>query len=185
MSGRGIGLEIVDRAMEQAGGEIRLATEAGKGTTFVMMLPAALSLVPCVIVRLDEQYYGIAAARVAGLRSLGASEIDTIETEHTLEWAGESLPVIPMRNLLAQGTGVRPEGGTSAILWQSAGRATNLTDGSGRCALIVDAIIGQHETLVRGLGRHAAQWAGVSGVAELWDGKVALVLDLEELIERQ
>ena len=70
------------------------------------------------------------------------------------------------------------------MLWQSAGRVSDLNNGTDRCALIVDAIIGQHETLIRGLGRHAARWPGVSGAAELWDGNVALVLDVEELIQR-
>ena len=183
MSGRGIGLEIVDRAMEQTGGEVRLATESGLGTTFVMMLPAALSLMPCVIVRLGEQSYGIASARVGGMRSLDAVELETVEKQNTLEWAGEILPVIPMRNLLAQATGSGHDRGASAVLWQSAGRVNDLSDGSGRCAIIVDAILGQHETLVRGLGRHAARWAGVFGAAELWDGNVALVLDVDELIK--
>jgi len=184
MSGRGIGLEIVDRAMEQAGGEVRLATESGRGTTFVMMLPAALSSVPCVIVRLGQQFYGIASARIGEMRSLGAAELETVEKQNTLEWAGENVPVITMQSLLTQTIGNQRQGSASAVLWQSAGRVADLDNGVGRWALIVDAIIGQHETLVRGLGRHAARWPGVSGAAELWDGNVALVLDVEELIQR-
>src|SRR5258707_10552545 len=57
LSGRGIGLDIVDRAMEQAGGQVRVATEAGAGTTFVMILPAALAVVDCVLVCSDDQVF--------------------------------------------------------------------------------------------------------------------------------
>jgi two-component system chemotaxis sensor kinase CheA len=56
-------------------------------------------------------------------------------------------------------------------------------DGQSRYALVVDSINGHQETLVRSLGRHAARWAGVCGAAELFDGNVALVLDIEELIK--
>jgi len=52
-----------------------------------------------------------------------------------------------------------------------------------RYRLIVDDVKGHQETLVRSLGRHAARWAGVCGAAELFDGQVALVLDVEELIK--
>lgn len=56
-------------------------------------------------------------------------------------------------------------------------------EGDHRYALVVDGIRGQPETLVRSLGRHAARWAGVCGAAELFDGDVALVLDLGEVIK--
>ena len=56
-------------------------------------------------------------------------------------------------------------------------------DGSSRFALVVDEIVEKHETLVRGLGRHGGRWHGVSGAAEMFDGSVALVLDLERLME--
>src|SRR5215831_1112407 len=64
LAGRGIGLDVVDRAMDLAGGEVRVATEQGKGTTFAMIVPAALSLVNCVIVRCGEHLYGIDSSRI-------------------------------------------------------------------------------------------------------------------------
>src|SRR5205085_12464388 len=62
LAGRGIGLDVVDRAMDIAGGEVRVATEKNKGTTFAMIAPAALSLVNCVIVKCTGQLYAIHAA---------------------------------------------------------------------------------------------------------------------------
>src|SRR5260370_36850414 len=90
LSGRGIGLDIVDRAMEQAGGQVRVATEAGVGTTFVMMLPAALALVDCVLVQSDDQVYGIRSARGADHRSLDPPELANIGRTKTtsLKWGG-------------------------------------------------------------------------------------------------
>src|SRR6266480_3658798 len=169
LSGRGIGLDIVDRAMEQAGGQVRVATEAGVGTTFVMILPAALALVNCVLVRSDDQVYGIRSARVADHRPIDPPEVLNIGSTNTIEWNGKELPVLSLRSLLSQAEDDRPA--------RSRGRDP--------FALIVDSVYGKQETLVRGLGRHGARWLGVSGATELLDGNVALVLDVEYLIEAQ
>jgi two-component system, chemotaxis family, sensor kinase CheA len=180
LSGRGIGLEVVDRAMEQAGGEVRLATEAGKGTTFVMMLPFALTVLPCLLVKSADQFYGISSACVRGMRSLTALEMTEVAGENYLDWDGARVPAISLRSLTNQTDEIQTSKG-SALLYQAKAEANS---DHNRYALLVDAIVGRHETLIRGLGRHAARWPGVSGAAELWDGNVALVLDLDELIER-
>src|SRR5713226_4491042 len=184
LSGRGIGLDIADRAMEQAGGEVRVATEAGVGTTFVMILPASLALVDCVIVRSDDQFYGIRSARVADHRSLDAPELKKISSTNTIDWKGEQLPVLSLRSLLSQAEDEEDDHrGRDLIVWQADTNRPARSRSLDRFALIVDAISGKQETLVRGLGRHAARWPGVSGAAELLDGNVALVLDVEQLIE--
>lgn len=180
LSGRGIGLDIVDRAMEQTGGEVRVATEAGVGTSFVMILPAALALVDCVIVRSDGQFYGIRSARVVDHRSLEAPEMEKIGSSNTIDWKGAELPVLSLRRLLSQAEDEDGQSGRSLIVCQA---GTNRSAPTDRFAVIVDSISGKQETLVRGLGRHAARWPGVSGAAELWDGNVALVLDVEQLID--
>jgi two-component system chemotaxis sensor kinase CheA len=182
MSGRGIGLEIVDRAMEQAGGEVRLATEPGKGATFVMILPAALSVIPCVLVKSGDQFYGVPSGRVDGIRSITASEIQTIDSERILIWEGTRVPTISLRELTNQSS-ENLMNGVSAVLWDAGARSDASADTSHRYALLVDAIVGRQETLIRSLGRHASRWAGVSGAAELWDGNVALLLDVDELIQ--
>ncbi len=184
LSGRGIGLDVVDRAMEQAGGAVRVATEAGVGTTFVMILPAALALVDCVIVRSDDQFYGIRSARVADHRFLDAPELKKISGANTIDWKGEQLPVLSLRSLLSQADDEEDgHRGRDLIVWQADTSRPARSRSLDRFALIVDAISGKQETLVRGLGRHAARWPGVSGAAELLDGNVALVLDVEQLIE--
>lgn len=183
LAGRGIGLDVVDRAMERAGGEVRVATEAGVGTTFVMILPATLALVDCLIVRSDDQFCGISSARVAGHRSIDGPELARASRAGTIEWNGAELPVLSLRRLLSQAEDEDDERGRDLIVCQTDGNRPARSRGLDRFALIVDSIGGKQETLVRGLGRHAARWPGVSGAAELLDGNVALVLDLEQLID--
>jgi two-component system, chemotaxis family, sensor kinase CheA len=170
LSGRGIGLDIVDRAMELSGGEVRVATEAGAGTTFAMIMPAALALVNCLIVRSGDQLYALESSRVhAGAK--------THEADYD-----ESLPFFSLRRLLGQSESQRDEEG-AFVVWQAPDHVTARSNDDERYFLVIDSIVGEQETLVRTLGRHAPRWAGVCGAAELFDGNVALVLDIEELIK--
>jgi len=182
LSGRGIGLDVVDRAMALAGGEVRVATDPGVGTTFVMMLPAGLALIRCLTIRSNGRCYCIESARVTGCRSLNADEFERLEGAKTIDWEGEDLNLFFLSKLL----GETPEGGPASadlIIWQADDNRPTHAGAPDRLALAVDGLEGEHETLVRSLGRHAARWAGISGAAELSDGNVALVLDLEELIK--
>src|SRR5258706_10019264 len=177
LSGRGIGLDVVDRAMEQAGGEVRVATEIGSGTTFAMIMPATLALVQCLLVQSGDQLYAIESTRIM------PAEV----TKDNGYSGGDHSPVFHLSSLLGQGDGPGTEG--TSIVWRahvnSAGGPMNKTNNEAdrRYTLVVDSVKGHQETLVRSLGRHAARWAGVCGAAELFDGQVALVLDIEELIK--
>lgn len=185
LSGRGIGLDVVDRAMEPAGGEVRVATEPGVGTTFAMIMPATLALVQCLVVQSGGQLYAIESEEVRD-SDMAANQTEIDETRNHVDWQGESLPLLNLRTLLGQAASLDPV--RPVIIWQVPNNSTaaqTVTDGKNRYALVVDGIRGRQETLVRSLGRHAARWAGVCGAAELFDGNVALVLDLRELIKAQ
>jgi two-component system, chemotaxis family, sensor kinase CheA len=185
LAGRGIGLDVVDRAMEQAGGEVRVATERGAGTTFAMIMPATLALVQCLVVQSGDQLYAIESAGVVDGDGPKVIHAGTVEDKGRVEWRGESLPLFHLSTLLGQSDG--PDPAETMIVWQAPDNGTAApagNDGGNRYGLVVDSIKGHQETLVRNLGRHAARWAGVCGAAELFDGNVALVLDLEQLIER-
>ncbi len=169
MSGRGIGLDVVDRAMEIAGGEVRVATEPGAGATFAMIVPAALSMIKCVVVRCGEQLYAIDSACISQPDPLGQ------EADQSLE----SVPLLDLATLLDPSAA--PETNDKVIInWKPPASSLRLNGAGYRLAL--DGIVGRHETLIRTLGRHGARWPGVCGAAEMFDGSVALVLDLEELI---
>lgn len=177
LSGRGIGLDVVDRAMDTAGGEARVATDPGVGTTFAMIIPSALSLIRCVVVDCAGQLYAIDAECVAeahGKQTSGGPQ--------PADSSIDNLPARSLRSLLGE-----PDAGASsaatAIVWQAP--SSSRANGTQQYRIGVDAVVTRQETLVRGLGRHASRWPGVCGAAEMFDGNVALVLDLEELIRNE
>jgi len=185
LSGRGIGLDVVDRAMEQVGGEARVATEPGAGTTFVMILPAGLALVRCQTVRCGQRYYGIGSGRVIGGRLLEASELAEIQSSRIVDWEGENLAVFLLPDLISESSEASAPTSNSLLIWQADHHRPARAGVPDRLALVVDSIEAEHETLVRSLGRHAARWHGIAGAAQLSDGNVALILDVEELIKMQ
>jgi len=165
LSGRGIGLDIVDRAMDIAGGEVRVATESGAGTTFAMIVPAALSMLRCLLVRCGNQVFGIDAACLDDPQSPGS----------------ENLPQLQLGSMLGQDNG-RTHFEGAKVVWRAPTYASSNSSGTPKYRIAFDAVVGTQELLVRSLGRHAARWPGLCGAAELVDGTIALVLDLNELI---
>ena len=182
LSGRGVGLEVVDRAMELTAGVVRVASETGAGTTFNLIVPATLALVHCLVVRSMEQLYCIESARIFDRGLLSAAEANELNGHDVFEWKGEQLPLQNLRELLAQPV-LDNNKQHGLIVWQSVDRRSAALDRPNRFALIVDDMIGQQEMLVRSLGRHATRWQGIAGAAEMLDGNVAFVLDVEQLIE--
>lgn len=192
-SGRGIGLEIVDRAMEEVGGEVRVRTDPGQGTTFQMVLPATLALVPSVLVQVEDHLYSIDARHVVHSGPLA----DLIETGRSgssmkeIKWRDKNVPLADLRSLLGHGNGGHDVQGMTLLivrLWlgdelSAASETAKTWLGNEYVALAVNSIEGEHQALVRSLGRHAARWRGVAGATELRDGTVALVLDLPQLLE--
>jgi two-component system, chemotaxis family, sensor kinase CheA len=196
-SGRGIGLEIVDRAMEEVGGEVRVRTEPGHGTTFQMILPATLALVPSVLVQAGDNLYSIDARHVVHSGPLNQLQTEPDRPTESLadkvKWRDKEMLLADLRELLGHGNGpVDPDSMSFLIvrLWLGDELSAGVEPeggwrGNEYVALAVSSIQGEHQALVRSLGRHGARWRGVAGATELRDGSVALVLDLPQLFEER
>ncbi len=188
VSGRGVGLDVVESAIERIGGEVRVASEMGAGTTFEMVLPTTMALVPSLVVRSAGYAYCIDASHIAEAGFVARNEIQSIGHSRAVRWRGEVMPLFNLRELLAQET-------TAAIALQQEERvpvivshvASQRGEDSVRelkqAVVAVDEWDGHREVLVRGLGRHAARWRGISGATELRNGSIALMLDLPRLLE--
>ena len=191
VSGRGVGLDVVEHALGQAGGELRVRTVRGEGTTFELRVPLTLALVPVVVVRANGHAYAFDASHVVAPAYLEPEDIEGDEAGRTARWQGGQLPLVSLRSLLK---GERAQGERAGQLLPAvvmrrerdadaagAGRGAGVPE---EFVVAVDALEGEREALVRSLGRHATRWRGVGGAFAERDGTVALLLDLPELLEK-
>jgi len=183
VSGRGVGLDVVESAVEQAGGAVRVRTQPGKGSEFEIRLPATFGVLRSLVIVVDGFRYCVDAGQIVARVGIGADQIERSEVEESLSWQGEMLSVAKMRELLAQSDGEAKRAGKPDVL------ICQLPDSdaqsSKHIAVVVDGIEGTQEVLVRSLGCYAARWIGIAGAAELRDGRVALVLDLPALLRER
>jgi two-component system chemotaxis sensor kinase CheA len=207
VSGRGVGLDVVEHALERAGGDLRVRTARGEGTTFELRVPLTLALVTVVGVRANGHTYAFDASHVVAAAHLDPADINAAADddagddtpEATARWQGERLPFVSLQSLLEGGTPM-----TTTMTTPSAGIASSSIpvcvvrrerdgaeawqDGGGgapeRFIIAVDGIEGEREALVRSLGRHATRWRGVGGAFAQRDGTVALLLDLPALLRQ-
>ena len=189
VSGRGVGLDVVEHALERAGGELRVRTTRGVGTTFELRVPLTLALVAVMVVRASGYAYAFDAGHVIATAYLEPPEIEGDEAHRTVRWQGTQLPLVSLRSLLEDAPGQEETGGAGELLpvvvvqREREGASQNAGEPE-RLVIAVERIEGEREALVRSLGRHATRWRGVSGAFAERDGAVALLLDLPRLLER-
>ena len=196
LSGRGVGLDVVEESIEQAGGELRVWSGRRTGTTFEMRLPTTLALVPSLVVRSAENRYCVDASHIIEAGYVSRADTERVGDAHVVRWRGALMPLVHLRTLLAQPAdalaGAADPDRIAVIISHIAGRDTDSAEAGadeeghaarGQAAVAVDSWDGHSEVLVRSLGRHTSVWRGVSGATELRDGTVALMLDLPRLLE--
>jgi two-component system chemotaxis sensor kinase CheA len=193
LSGRGVGLDVVETAVEQAGGELRVSSKPGVGTTFEIRLPVTFGLMEAKIVVSAGQRYCIAARQTLTAEDPVTRDAGVTETARAIpvslrELLGQPPVVTQTVSLRTEAINASESNKDSSpaadlitcLLLDESDAATDRTPKSVRIA--VDKIEGNEKVLVRSLGRHAGRWSGVAGATELRDGSVALVLDLPRLL---
>ncbi|HET6893327.1 MAG TPA: ATP-binding protein [Pyrinomonadaceae bacterium] len=184
VSGRGVGLDLVETAVEQVGGEVRVSSEPGKGATFEIRLPVTVGLIEAIIVLSGSNAYCIDARDVVKSEIIDSTLLQVNEAGEFVRNINGDLPLLRLETLLGI-IGNEPigDGPVHIITCELADSDTSERSNSNRrFGIIVDRVQGIEEVLVRNLGRHAARWPGVAGATELRDGRVALVVDLPRLL---
>ena len=174
ISGRGVGLDIVETGIEQVGGELRVSSSPGRGTTFEIRLPVTFGVIAANVVVSAGHHYCIPTNQ-----TLGIEAIEVIDGTS----AANRLRQVSMRDLLGQPEA--PEDDSNKlhlITCQFTDERAGISQETKRVGIVVDRVEGPQEVLVRNLGRHAGRWYGIAGATELRDGTVALVLDLPRLL---
>jgi two-component system chemotaxis sensor kinase CheA len=164
-SGRGVGMDVVRRAVEDLGGDLALETRPGRGTRFTARLPLTLAIADALIVAVGGQTYAVPQAAVREVVPVGAASTTALENNELLRHASGVLPLLRLHDLF--GT-PRPTGDFTALV---------VGDGRRAVALAADRVLGLREIVVRPLADPLAQAPGFAGATELGDGRAVLILD--------
>jgi two-component system chemotaxis sensor kinase CheA len=179
VSGRGVGVDAVRDRVRRFGGTLTMTTEAGQGTCFTMRLPLTLALGRALVARVDGAAYALPVGSVCETAEVTAESLAREGTGEVLRLRGETIPVLDLRAALGVASGGREASIHDDLVAPEA--AVVEADGR-RAALLVDAVDGQQDLLVRPLPPLRGALGIFGGATILVDGTPALVLDVSALV---
>lgn len=192
VSGRGVGLDVVERTIHELGGEIRVWSERGIGARFEILLPTTLVMISAFIVRVSDWRYAIGVGQIIELLFVEPADVLGRDGRRNIMWNGTEIPLVELGYLLGLGGARvlhRESNGSqkidSGVINRPRLPALISRVGGRNVAIAVDEFDRQREIIVKSLGALARRIRGVVGAVDLEGGDVALVLDLPGLLMRR
>ena len=173
LSGRGVGMDVVKRAIEALRGSISLESETGVGTTVSMRIPLTLAIIESLLVEIGDGSFVLPLSAVEECVELTAADTRESHGRHLANVRGELVPYLPLRQIFDI-DGPVPEVQQIVI--------TNIN--GQRLGFVVDGVVGEHQTVIKSLGPMYRSVQSVSGATILGDGSVALILDIVHLMQQ-
>lgn len=172
LSGRGVGMDVVRKAVESIRGKIEVQTDAGVGTDFQISIPLSLSLVDCFMVSLGNNLYIMPMELVLETLELPSSEQRALMPNGGLQVREQLLPCLDLRKILGVKTPVPPL--QHVVIFRHDGKGVGL---------VVDQLHGEIKSVVKPLGQLYRNVTCLSGSSILGDGSIALFLETGKLVE--
>lgn len=174
VSGRGVGMDVVKKAIEGLRGTVEVESELGKGTTIILKLPLTLAIIDGLLVEISNNFYVLPLSSVEECVELSRKDTDKMHGRNIINIRGELIPFIKLRERFFI-DGEAPEIEQVVIV-----------DIKGnRVGFVVDKVVGQHQTVLKTLGKIYKSVNDISGATILGDGTVALIIDVQKLAEQQ
>ena len=175
ISGRGVGMDVVRKNIESMRGKIDIVSKTGKGSTFTLRLPLTLAIIDGMIVRVGSNRYVVPTLAIEQSFRPTNERLQTVfERGEMAMVRGALLPVRRLKELFSLTEGVENPGEGILLVLEITGT---------RLCLLVDEILGQHQVVIKSIGKALPKIQGVSGGAILGDGHVALIIDVDGLVE--
>ena len=169
VSGRGVGMDVVKRNIQALGGRVEINSTAGEGTRIVIRLPLTLAILDGLSVSVGKELFIIPLTYIIESLQPVASDIKTVSGRGRLVHVrGEYLPVVALHEVFNIRSEVTEVDKGILVILEAEGRKT---------AMFVDALVGQHQVVIKSLETNYRRVHGVSGATIMGDGKVALILD--------
>ena len=176
ISGRGMGMDIVDGVLGRLKGSIGIQTERGRGTTFQLRVPLTLAIMQALLFRVAERLYAVPLASVIEITRTSAQHIHTVDHHEVLQLRDQIITLVRLDRL--EGT-KRPPASTETKIF-----VVVVALGDRRFGLVVDKLAGEEELVIKALEDNLVTSELVSGASILGDGTVVLILNVAAVVER-
>ncbi len=174
ISGRGVGLDVVQTMAQEVRGLIKVETELGKGTSFNLQVPVSLSVMPALVANIGGESYAFPLMRIDHLLKLPKDEIMTLESRQYVKYEGKNIGLVSASQVL----GLNPVKAVSADLIH----VVIISDRLNQYAIFVDSFTGEFELVVRPLDPRLGKVSDISSASVLEDGSPVLILDIDDMV---
>ena len=174
VSGRGVGLDVVAKNIARLSGLVDVETETGKATKFSITLPITLVIIKALVVRVGTETYAVPLNSVSESLMIQQTDIRTVERREVTRLRDHTLALLRLKDVFQLSAGEAEDSRLYVIVVGLAEK---------RVGLVVDAIEGQQEIVIKSLGDILRDTPGIAGATELGNRKTILVLDVAALIE--
>jgi two-component system, chemotaxis family, sensor kinase CheA len=174
ISGRGVGMDVVKKALNNLGGMVDITTRRGKGTTFTIRLPLTLAIIQALLVEVRDEIYAVPLSSVLETLLVNRADIKTVGGLQMIKLRGNTLPLISLQEKFCL---------PDSELESSEVFVVVVGFGDKVLGLMVDELRGQQEVVIKSLGDFLNNLPGIAGATILGDGKVTLILDIGSLIQ--
>lgn len=173
VSGRGVGMDVVQKNIAEMKGQVEIDTVPGQGTTIGLRLPLTLAILDGMTLRVGQEIFIMPLTRILESLQPVHDQLKTVSGQgRVVQIRGEYLPLIALYQVLSLEPEVTdPEKGILVVVESS----------SGKMALFVDELISQQQVVIKSLETHYRKVEGISGATIMGDGRVALILDIDKL----
>src|SRR5262249_48963690 len=173
LSGRGVGMDVVRTAVSQIQGNITVESTLGKGTLIRMKLPLTLAVVGILLVREHSQQFAFPIQHVEEILTVRLGDIRRVSENTLYNYRGTTLPVTTLSNILEF---------TPSNFTDDEEALVILSEGEKKVGVLVDAVLGRQEVLIKNLGRLLKKAPFVMGCTILSDSRLVLILNAWEII---
>ncbi len=174
ISGRGVGMDVVQAAVQKLKGTISVDTHPGKGTTFRIKLPLTLAILRAMMFRVRDRLYAVPLDSVVELRRARESDITRAGNREVMQLRDELLTIVRLRRMEGE-EAVDPSAKLFVLI---------VDVGTRKFGLVVDATVGEQELVIKPLDEKVIASELVSGASVLGDGTVALILNVSEVVRQ-
>ena len=176
ISGRGVGLDVVKKNIQDLKGTIDIITMVGQGTTFRIMLPITLAIIQALVVRAAGEQFAIPLTSVEESLRIYSRDIRTVERREVFTLRNFTLPLLRLSDAFhLDGRAETPDTKWFVVVTRS---------GEKIAGILVDSLVRQQEVVIKSIGERLKTTPGIAGATEVGEGEIVLVVDVGSLIDR-